>query len=321
MSRLSWLELITEVLGICKEPMTSEEIWKKAKEFGLDKGIAGKTPWSSIGARIYTDIKDNGESSIFLQVSKKPPKFALKENWFGDTCTPITLKSSESSSCGLSDDRECSFRERDLHKILTSFVYFSSHFKCYSKTINHEVSSKGKKGENEWLHPDIVGVHYPFDDFSDETRKLMASVSQSNCKLFSFELKVELGFSTLREYFFQAVSNSSWANEGYLVALKYDDDPDFVDELRRLNSAFGIGFIKLNSQDYKKSEILFSARENELDWNTIDRLRSKNADFRDFVHRVSADLKGEEVHNPNFFDKVFTSDDEFQKYIEEKHIN
>jgi hypothetical protein len=38
-------------------------------------------------------------------------------------------------------------------------------------------------------------------------------------RLWSFEVKKELNSSNVRKSFFQAVSNSSWANEGYLVAV------------------------------------------------------------------------------------------------------
>lgn len=199
-------------------------------------------------------------------------------------------------------------------------MFSDSHFKCYTKTIYHEKSSKRKKGVNEWLHPDIVGIRYPFDDFTEDTRQLMKSMAHSNYKLFSFELKISVTFSTLREYFFQAVSNSSWANEGYLVALNYDQDPDFMDELRRLNCAFGIGFIKLNIDDFTQSEILLSAKENKPDWNTIDRLCEDNENFKSFVHTIASDLDVDEIRNLNDFDAVFSTDDEFQKYINEKNI-
>ena len=93
-----------------------------------------------------------------------------------------------------------------------------------------------------------------------------------------------------------------------------------MDELRRLNNAFGIGFIKLNAEDYTQSEILLSAKENELDWNTIDRLCEENQDFKSFVHTIASDLDVDEMRNANDFDAVFTSDEEFQKYVKEKQI-
>ena len=115
------------------------------------------------------------------------------------------------------------------------------------------------------MHPDIVGVYYPFYDYSENVLKLF-KISETPYKLFSFELKTELNYRNLREYYFQAVSNSSWSNEGYLVALKIDNS--IYDELRRLNNSFGIGIIKLNPKNIFQSEILFSAREHKnLDWD------------------------------------------------------
>lgn len=307
----TFLDLAIDVIKSQNTPLSAFDIWNKAKELGYDTKFPkhGKTPEKTIGAQIYVDIKENGGNSRFIQVSKRPALFFLKE--LTAHSTPIPEPAAE---------EKYSYKERDLHKILTSFVFSDSHFKCYSKTIYHESSSKKKKGQNEWLHPDIVAIHYPFDDFGGDTRQLMKSMAHSKCKIFSFELKRSIDFSTLREYFFQAVSNSSWANEGYLVALNYYQDPDFMDELRRLNNAFGIGFIKLNAEDYTQSEILLSAKENELDWNTIDRLCEENKYFKSFVHTITSDLDSDEMRNKNDFDPVFSSYEEFQQYVKEKQI-
>jgi hypothetical protein len=44
-------------------------------------------------------------------------------------------------------------------------------------------------------------------------------------KLTSYEIKKEIKTdSELKEYYFQAVSNSSWANYGYLVAFEVGDN-------------------------------------------------------------------------------------------------
>lgn len=72
-------------------------------------------------------------------------------------------------------------------------------------------------------------------------------------------IKKEITFSNLRESYFQAISNSSWANEGYLVTAKLLNDEEFHSELRRLTSAFGIGIIKLDIEDPDASEILYPA--------------------------------------------------------------
>ena len=66
----------------------------------------------------------------------------------------------------------------------------------------------------------------------------------------------------------------------------------FIDELRRLNNAFGIGIIKLNPEHITQSEILFSAKTKEfLDWNTIDRLVNENSDFECFINDLMEDIK------------------------------
>lgn len=158
-----------------------------------------------------------------------------------------------------------------MHPLLVKFLYSHSHFKCYSKTIYHENSNKKQKGYNKWLHPDLVGVYFPFNDYLSETQKLQEAFKISSFKLFSFELKIKLSFTNLREYYFQAVSNSSWANEGYLVVLEIDDDPLLRDELRRLNNSFGIGIVELNPSEIEQnpseieqSEIIFPSHEKNL---------------------------------------------------------
>ena len=125
-------------------------------------GSSGKTPVRTLSARIYVDLKNNPES-IFTQVSKRPAKFYLKEKDF--TSDLEEMQETDGS-------RETGrFHERDLHILLSSFVCVDEHFKCIKKTIYHEVSKREKSGKNRWLHPDIVGVHFPFDSYTDNTLK------------------------------------------------------------------------------------------------------------------------------------------------------
>ena len=80
------------------------------------------------------------------------------------------------------------------------------------------------------MHPDLVSVHYPFDDLKTSSIDLAKNVGMDTITIYSFEVKREVNNSNVREYYFQAVSNSSWANEGYLVA------PHFTQEaLRQLS--------------------------------------------------------------------------------------
>ena len=123
-----------------------------------------------------------------------------------------------------------------------------------------------------------------------------------------FEIKIKLNFSNLREYYFQAVSNSSWANEGYLVTLNIEDDSTLLDEIRRLNNAFGIGIIKLNASNIYESEILFPAQvKTDLDWETANRLAKENVDFRTFLSDMSEDIKLGKIKSN--YDEILSPDD------------
>ena len=70
----------------------------------------------------------------------------------------------------------------------------------------------------------------------------------ASIKIYSFELKRKVMLSNLREVFFQTVSNSSWANESYLVTAELSNDEDLMIELKRLSTSFGIGVIKLDGR-------------------------------------------------------------------------
>jgi len=98
-------------------------------------------------------------------------------------------------------------------------------------------------------------------------------------------VKVVLNTSNVREAFFQTVSNSSWANYGYLVAAQVDSK--VMDELRMLHGLHGIGLIQMNAEDVLESQVLIPARLREqVDWDTFNRLTVENADFRAFAKRV-----------------------------------
>ncbi len=174
-------------------------------------------------------------------------------------------------------------------------------------------------GKNKWLHPDIVGVHFPFESYTENTLKLFDILKVNPYKLYSFEMKIDINLSNLREYYFQAVSNSSWAHEGYLVALHIADDPELIDEMRRLNNAFGIGVIRLDAEHFMQSEILFSAKEKEsLDWDTINRLVDSNPDFKKFLDDLMEDIKIGKIKSR--YDEVCLEEEQMYQYAQKNGI-
>ncbi len=320
MARTTFWDIIEQTIRKVGRPLSAKEIWDKANELGTigDFSTSGKTPWATISAYCYTDINRGGEKSMIIQTSERPAQFFLR-GMGGNWVAPVSSgEIQELKSISNAKKKKVSFTERDLHCIVTAFAFGTPHFKAHLKTIYHEVSSKGTGGKNEWLHPDLAGVYFPFNDYKRETLEVQSHLTISSIKLFSFELKVSLDYSNLRKSYFQAVSNSSWANEGYLVALRVDEDPAFRDELRRLTNAFGIGIIQLNTVNIFESEILFPAftRQN-LDWDTINRLASENVDFSSFLKSINEDCKLGKVKSK--YDDVMTVE-QVAEYVSEKKI-
>ncbi|MDO9255131.1 MAG: HTH domain-containing protein [Bacteroidales bacterium] len=320
MAKTTFWDIIEKTIEKVGTPLSAKEIWDKAIELKTigDYITTGKTPWATIAAYCYTDINRSGDNSMIIQTSERPAQFFLRK--LGEKIDIQKVQKLKDSEVAKMEKIEFKkFIERDLHSVLVAYAYGDTHFKANLKTIYHENSSKATKGQNEWLHPDLVGVYFPFRDYKTETLEIQSHLSITSIKLFSFELKISLNFGNLRQSYFQAVSNSSWANEGYLVALNIDDDPTFKDEVRRLNNAFGIGIIKLNPENVYESEIIFPSKINqEIDWDTVNRLANENSDFSDFLKLITEDCKLGKVKSQ--YDKVLKIE-ELTKYIKEKGIN
>lgn len=317
-------DLAIEVLTLLNRPASVSEIWENAVKNNFDTKLksTGKTPQSTLSATLTLEIRDR-QDTILGRTSDKPQRYYLKTIQYSDSPTEIVTESNEVESQSFADEKESikNFNERDLHMLLSTFVAMSPSFKCVTKTIYHEKSIRGQKGKNQWIHPDIVGIYFPFKDYNPETLTLYSRVDSNPYKIYSFELKINLTFSNLREYFFQAVSNSSWANEGYLVTLTLEKDSEFFEELQRLNNAFGIGIIQLNPKNISQSEILLVARaKNYLDFQTIDRLITENPDFKEFMQHVLSDTTDNIANLRGKYDAFFQDDESAQEYAEKKGI-
>jgi len=290
---MTFLELAERVLKEENRPLTANEIWILAETKGYDKKLntEGKTPWATLGAQIYVSAKDSPKSP-FAQTDSRPKKFYLKSQKSHLDLSDTTVSQEQL----VKKKKRLDYLEKDLHPYLTYYAYY--HLHCYTKTINHSQSSKKEFGE--WVHPDIVGCYFPLEEWKPEVYELSSSIGNISIRLLSFELKRELNFGNLRESFFQTVSNSSWANESYLVSAEVSGEPDFRDELSRLSTSFGIGVIKLNLEDLHSSEIIFPAKYREtLDWETINKL-TMNTDFKEFISTVKIDITSKKIHKSEY---------------------
>ncbi len=214
------------------------------------------------------------------------------------------------------------YDERSLHKLLSSFL---KNEKIYAKTIFHEQSTSSKDNNQTWAHPDIVGIKFLNLQTKVSQNFLKAINRVDTFKLSSYEIKKEINSdSELKKAFFQAVSNSSWANYGYLVAYEFSDN--LAEEMERLNQSFGIGIIELNANPYQ-SKTLYQPRYRDLDFKTIDKLCKINKEFEKFIEYTEKLMTAEERYYratekelDEFCDDYFLNDTEIEEYCRVKNI-
>ena len=247
--------------------------------------------------------------SLRKEVSGSLKELKLPENAVNQQLKPI------------SQIQKVKFHERDLHPLLCKFLDKHPAFDAKSRTIFHEKSGKSQKGADKWLYPDMVGVQFEYANYEhDNLLTLMRKFDRLPIKIFSFEIKIRLDFGNYKESFFQAVSNSSWANEGYLVALDIEQEVEFREALQKLSQSFGIGIILLDAVNISQSEILSPARYKEqMDYSVMDELAYKNLGFAQFLQTIVEYDHSKSRRYLNEFDPI-KDDDEMADYLVKKGI-
>ncbi|MGL2426713.1 HTH domain-containing protein [Helicobacter pylori] len=322
---MTYKELGKKVLEQAERPLKVKEIWERVCEMGLDKerNGTGKIPRNSFEIAIREDKKqfyvaNKKGGTFFYWLKSREREFPPQET------SNAKEEDDEQSECsGTAEKQKTSFNERDLHPLLVKFLYENPDFNLQCKTIYHEKCKKTSAGKALWNYPDIVGVYFPQNDrrknYKIETLEFLHNTGQNSYKLFSFELKIRINLSNLKASYFQAVSNSSWANEGYLVVFILDDE--VLNELRRLNQSFGIGVIKLESE-ISNSKILLPAKEREIDMQTLNMLIDDSTeDFKPFIKDINKQIKaGFDTHVKVAGLDLVLDDEEMQKHIKDKGI-
>lgn len=238
--------------------------------------------------RIFPDLIQNNPC---IKYQEKP---SPRQYWYepsSNLSTPTKFDWQNSLNIDIEDNTSFSnqekiFSEHDLYPVLIE--YLSKELQLFSLRIDEKKSSnnRGQNG-NQWLHPDLVAMQPLDKKWHELIKTCVKHGSGQNVRLWSFEVKKELNSSNIRSSFFQAVSNSSWANEGYLVATSIST-AEVEEELRMLSALHGIGVILLIPDNPTESEILLPARRKpEVDWQSINRILNENADFKNFIELVS----------------------------------
>ena len=207
MDKMTFLDVAEFVLKELQYPLSDKEIWSYAeklmKQGIIDFETTGKTPWATMGARLYTDVKNYNSKFIG---SGRPQKYMLK-SLANSNSAPY--ENTDHVNITVENNSIDSFKERDMHKYLA--FWNDQENTINTKTIFHEKSQKNKELRDHWLYPDMVGAKFNFS-FQEEISNLANNLSFPLVKLYSYELKLDVTHSNVREYYFQAVSNSSWAN-------------------------------------------------------------------------------------------------------------
>ena len=306
---MTYYDAAKKVLEQSDVPMKTDEIWQKAIELGYDKIIAetlngkmSKTPIARLGAVIYTNIKYNPDTTIFIKVGRG--KFFLKSKINSSNQNLINENAANDDTEDIIESTNKKILEEDLHTPLTKYLYS---MKIYSKTINANATDVNLKGKMKWGTPDIVGVTFK-DYINKSVLELFNHINLPTTEIYAYELKLKLTLGSLTEYYFQALSNSGWANEAWLAAMEIDEnDIDLMEEMKRLNQSFGVGIIKLNYDNPEDSEILFSAQKrNYLDIDTMHKL-CYNRQFQDFINDVNEILDAKDKSKSHIISSLINS--------------
>ncbi|GEC71872.1 hypothetical protein SAMN05443543_105237 [Flavobacterium flevense] len=309
-------EAIIKVLEEQKRALTYLEVLEKIDDNKYIDWTNAKTPSDTVGAQLGHFIRQN-DSRVKRVKGKKG--FEYYSSKYENEINLIEIIEKEDSS---KKTILKSYQERHLHKLLSSYLKSQN---TYSKTIFHEKSANSKDDYQKWIHPDMIGINF-LNLKNKSSNALMKVINKADAfDLISYEIKREIKSDyELKKCFFQAVSNSSWSNYGYLVA--FEISKNLMDEMERLNQSFGIGIIELKSNPYE-SNILFISKYRELDFKTIDKLCEINPDFEKFINQTETMLiapekyiKATRKEFDELCDSYFNTDSEIEKYCRDNNI-
>ncbi len=114
-------------------------------------------------------------------------------------------------------------KEADLYPKLSD--YLELEMQVVNTRIDEKKSTNTREtATNKWLHPDIAGMKDMTKDWNPTIKECAILSGRELTKLYSFEVKLLINRSNVRESFFQTVSNSTWANFSYLAAAEIQGD-------------------------------------------------------------------------------------------------
>jgi len=111
---ITFLQLAQKVLAEEKRPLSATEMWEVAQAKGYDKevGTRGKTPWATLGALLYVDVRDNSDT-VFVTTSTRPKRFVLRS-----LVDSLGIKDLNASQPSIPKQKKAEYEEKALHPLL-----------------------------------------------------------------------------------------------------------------------------------------------------------------------------------------------------------
>ena len=257
------------------------------------KSQASVIPLDSDEALVQQLVSEIGAHTVHIKkkypkvktIESRPRKFYYTEATDDEEIQQVESEQTSVTVKPVDNNEKKTIGEHDLYQKLSDYL-FSEDPTVYTKRIDEKRSKNSRgAGGNKWLYPDVVGIEVLSKDWDPKILECVESHGDKTLRFWSFEVKLIINKSNVRECFLQAVTNSSWANFGYLVASEIREDA--MSELRILSNSHGIGFILLNADNYLESQILIPAKERtKIDWNTANRLIEENDDFEEYIEQI-----------------------------------
>jgi len=239
-----------------------------------------KLIWQLV-AEISSQRKGFVKAGGYINSTKKPFKYSL---------TPFDSIEEEKPK-----QADHTFSEHDMYPKLSEYLKVMLDIRSVRIDEKKSQNNRGRNA-NKWIHPDLVGCKRHDNNWTSIVKECASQQADTLLSLWSFEVKTKLETCNFRESFFQTVSNSSWANESYLVTSYISDN--ISTDLRILSASHGIGIIVLDMENSCESDIWLPAkRKSNIDWNACNLLATQNKDFNEYLTHVSKFYKMGKLYN------------------------
>jgi hypothetical protein len=276
--------------------------------------------------RAYFSTMSGDPTSVIAKVDKGHGYYLRPSE---ATPSPKTVKSSPSLSSG--PNRRADQQEEKFRSL---FMRRAQQEQIFPVHIEHTRAIRQQAGINKWKYPDVVSVKWGVISEDGQLNKDMLEVRQSlgeqPFRIFSTELKIDVTPSTLRETFFQCVSNSRWAHTAQLAIATKISDAKVAEELERLGTSYDVSVISfgltvelldtlpsatelLKASDEKieqylasvKYETISSGQERDsLDWEHIQDLQTQHPDMVDFFRWIAKCLSDGHAYDRDTWEKM-----------------